>query len=499
MSVELKRAPPRRRRSSTMEAAPDGDAQKRVAPFLTKLSNLVESCPPEVGGWTPDGLSFLVNDEAITHQVLPNFFSHTNFRSFCRQLSCCARPRPYRRPLSPFALDAFVPRRLPLSPRPSRTRRSPSPRPSAPFALDPTPPRKAIPRLAKPIIAPRRGDGLRISGSSIGSAQKLTPLSPSADGFRKTRRRKLSAANGQCGWSEFSHAFFVRNRRDLLCQIKRMEHLSTSSSNGEPAEEQPTKRPRLPSVDDEHAAALSLREMAAPADEARPSVGPVGGAAGFPGDGLAALTAAIASVPSPAGKATPSGLGRNSHNARPSFGDDARKSLPADVTIRPAAVPVTVNPPDTPADRRFSADIGRAWPATAPWSPDAVVHKPAAPPAAHFLAARVVSQAESEDDAPAAFPAPAPAPPKCEVLRLQQRVDTLEGLLKERDSFIQELFAKTHVVETPSVTPRQHQGPMDPFADPSAAAAQPPRAAAPYVPIAPRCVTEPGATHVAAV
>ena len=162
-------------------------------------------------------------------------------------------------------------------------------------------------------------------------------------------------------------------------------------------------------------------------------------------------------------------------------------------------MPVTVNPPDTPADRRFSADIGRAWPATAPWSPDAVVHKPTAPPAAHFLAARVVSQAESEDDAPAAFPAPAPAPPKCEVLRLQQRVDTLEGLLKERDSFIQELFAKTHVIETPSVTPRQHQGPMDPFADPSAAAAQPPRAAAPYVPIAPRCVTEPGATHVAAV
>mgnify|MGYP002006732220 CR=1 FL=1 len=110
----------------------------------------------------------------------------------------------------------------------------------------------------RPRLAPRRGDGLRISGSSIGSAQKLTPLSPSADGFRKTRRRKLSAANGQCGWSEFSHAFFVRNRRDLLCQIKRMEHLSTSSSNGEPAEEQPTKRPRLPSVDDVQALSARL-------------------------------------------------------------------------------------------------------------------------------------------------------------------------------------------------------------------------------------------------
>ncbi|KAH8064356.1 hypothetical protein JL722_1221 [Aureococcus anophagefferens] len=283
-------------------------------------------------------------------------------------------------------------------------------------------------------------------------------LIASSHGFRKTRRRKLSAANGQCGWSEFSHAFFVRNRRDLLCQIKRMEHLSTPSSNGEPAEEQPTKRPRLPSVDDEHAAALSLREMAAPADEAPP--------------------------------ATPSGLGRNSHNARPSFGDDARKSLPAIATIRPPPVPRTVNPPDTPADRRFSADIGRAWPATAPWSPDAVVHKPAAPPADfRRVPGRVRGRRRRPSGAGARAAQVRGAPPPA--ARRHAR-----GPPQERDSFIQEL-AKTHVAEPP-VTPGNTRARWTP----SPTRPRPrrsPRAAAPYVPIAPRCVTEPGATHVAAV
>ncbi|KAJ8606090.1 hypothetical protein CTAYLR_005188 [Chrysophaeum taylorii] len=38
-------------------------------------------------------------------------------------------------------------------------------------------------------------------------------------GFRKTRRRETN------GWSEFSHPFFVRDEPELLCGIKRMEHL----------------------------------------------------------------------------------------------------------------------------------------------------------------------------------------------------------------------------------------------------------------------------------
>ena len=93
--ADLRRAAPRKRKSVSIEQSGDPGANK-VAPFLSKLVNLVEVCPPEVGGWTPDGLSFLVNDEAAAQTVIPQFFSHTNFRSFCRQLSCCAFPRPCR-------------------------------------------------------------------------------------------------------------------------------------------------------------------------------------------------------------------------------------------------------------------------------------------------------------------------------------------------------------------------------------------------------------------
>ena len=341
-----------------------------------------------------------------------------------------------------------------------------------------------------------------------------------------------------------------------------MEHLgaATASSSSAAASEagdddcgasEGGKRPRLPSVDDEHAAALSLREMAAPAEvRSTPRTAKAGPVPPIL-DGLAVLTAAIGSVPSPAGKSTPASLARGTtHNMRPtSFASECdsdlssdlsfrKLSLPGGATIRPPAVPVTVNPPETPLDdhRRFSTDVTKAWPATAPWSPDAAVLQfqfaaaaaaAAAPttvakaPAREVgLGARVVSQAESEDDVPTAaapppapaaqprpqstFPAPAaaPSPPKCEVLRLQQRVNTLEQLLVERDTFIQQLFAKTHVVETPSVTPRQHMGPVDAFVDGQSAKAapeQPPATAARYAPIAPRIVVAPGATHVAAV
>ena len=46
------------------------------------------SMPTEVGGWTDDGRSFVVNEELASRTVLPQYFSHTNFRSFARQLAC---------------------------------------------------------------------------------------------------------------------------------------------------------------------------------------------------------------------------------------------------------------------------------------------------------------------------------------------------------------------------------------------------------------------------
>ena len=171
MSSERRAAPRKRKNISTVLANVD-KTNNKVAPFLSKLSTLVTNMPTEVGGWTDDGLSFLVNDELASRTVLPQYFSHTNFRSFCRQLSCY--------------------------------------------------------------------------------------------GFRKTRRRKLSQANGQSGWSEFQHALFQRDRPELLCQIRRMEHLSPSdgsraAGSDRPRSRAPPKRQRSNSdMSDEDAAAAPV-------------------------------------------------------------------------------------------------------------------------------------------------------------------------------------------------------------------------------------------------
>jgi len=195
MSSERRAAPRKRKNISTVLANVD-KTNNKVAPFLSKLSTLVTSMPTEVGGWTDDGLSFLVNDELASRTVLPQYFSHTNFRSFCRQLSCY--------------------------------------------------------------------------------------------GFRKTRRRKLSQANGQSGWSEFQHALFQRDRPELLCQIRRMEHLSPSdgsraAGSDRPRSRAPPKRQRSNSDMSDEDAAAALRGVFTRTP--RPSGSGI--------DGLAVLTAAL--------------------------------------------------------------------------------------------------------------------------------------------------------------------------------------------------------------
>ena len=99
MSSERRAAPRKRKNISTVLASVD-KTNNKVAPFLSKLSTLVTNMPTEVGGWTDDGLSFLVNDELASRTVLPQYFSHTNFRSFCRQLSCYGFRKTRRRKLS---------------------------------------------------------------------------------------------------------------------------------------------------------------------------------------------------------------------------------------------------------------------------------------------------------------------------------------------------------------------------------------------------------------
>ena len=90
-----RRAAPRKRKNITSVLANVDKTNNKVAPFLSKLSTLVTSVPTAVGGWTADGLSFLVNDELATQ-----YFSYTNVDSFCRQLSCYGFSKTRRRDLS---------------------------------------------------------------------------------------------------------------------------------------------------------------------------------------------------------------------------------------------------------------------------------------------------------------------------------------------------------------------------------------------------------------
>lgn len=328
MSNDRRAAPRKRKNISTVLATAD-KTNNKVAPFLAKLGQLVTSMPTEVGGWCDDGLSFVVNDELASRTVLPQFFSHTNFRSFCRQLSCY--------------------------------------------------------------------------------------------GFRKTRRRKLSQANGQSGWSEFQHALFQKDRPDLLAQIRRMEHLSPSDGSRAAGSDRPRSRAQPPKrqrsgsdMSDEDAAAALRRVFGEPAELTRT---PRPSGSGL--DGLAVLTAALsAQVPSP---------------------KKGMQQTPA---------PVTVDAPETPAvgDRRMTVGASD-WPVAAPYS----TPREAEP------VARTVSTTEA-DAAP-------------DVKLLQNRVATLEQMLVERDAFISQLFAKTHpgaAGAAPSVTPRQPPPPVNVDVPPAA-------------------------------
>ncbi|CAB9498869.1 Heat stress transcription factor [Seminavis robusta] len=66
-----------------------GKGSAETAPlFLRKTYHMIDSCDPSVGGWCEDGLTFLVKDtELFAATIIPQFFKHSNWSSFVRQLN----------------------------------------------------------------------------------------------------------------------------------------------------------------------------------------------------------------------------------------------------------------------------------------------------------------------------------------------------------------------------------------------------------------------------
>jgi len=56
--------------------------------FLRKTFKMIDQCPPDIGGWSREGTTFLVKDpEIFASKIIPQFFRHSNFSSFVRQLN----------------------------------------------------------------------------------------------------------------------------------------------------------------------------------------------------------------------------------------------------------------------------------------------------------------------------------------------------------------------------------------------------------------------------
>ena len=55
--------------------------------WCAQTFEMVTDCPAAIGGWNPDGLTFVVKSVEAFTDHLPRYFAHKNFRSFVRQLN----------------------------------------------------------------------------------------------------------------------------------------------------------------------------------------------------------------------------------------------------------------------------------------------------------------------------------------------------------------------------------------------------------------------------
>ena len=78
---------------STVTSSSGSDKRKKDSAieqplFLRKAYAMINSCAPELGGWSAAGNSFVVhNPDDFAEQVVPTFYRHSNWASFVRQLN----------------------------------------------------------------------------------------------------------------------------------------------------------------------------------------------------------------------------------------------------------------------------------------------------------------------------------------------------------------------------------------------------------------------------
>lgn len=76
-------------------------AAGNVAPFVSKLTEILECCPREAAHWSDDGATFFINEELAPSTIIPEHFRHSSWRSLLRQLSCYGFRKVRRKKLGP--------------------------------------------------------------------------------------------------------------------------------------------------------------------------------------------------------------------------------------------------------------------------------------------------------------------------------------------------------------------------------------------------------------
>ena len=64
------------------------EGEKKYPLFLNKTFAMLKNARPDVAAWAEDGLSFYIIDQSrFVDTVIPQYFKHSNFSSFVRQLN----------------------------------------------------------------------------------------------------------------------------------------------------------------------------------------------------------------------------------------------------------------------------------------------------------------------------------------------------------------------------------------------------------------------------